>query len=327
MRAAADRAAGVGQPGCGGGPPGGGGSNPPGWGGARDPVCSPVEAHLRHPENHLPNRPRDRRHPEWEGVHRMAGGNGVSGDLLEQFKSTVQRRDAVGLRSLLRAVPALSAHVNDPIFDFNSRAVIQARQDPDVVEVLLEHGADLNLKSEWWAGGFGVLDETEPEAARFLIERGAVLDACSAAGLGLLDRLREIVAADSSRVNEWGGDGKRPLHFAATRAVVDFLVSRGADLEARDLDHGGTPAEWAVRERPEVCRRLLWLGAKGSIHLSVALNDRGTVRDLLARDPALVHAWTSGTAPGGHVHTYTGIGVPSQPLHVAARFDRPQLAA
>ena len=50
----------------------------------------------------------------------------------------------------------------------------------------LRYGADLNLKSEWWAGGFGLLEHgCTPEQAAPLIARGAIVDIFAAAHLGV----------------------------------------------------------------------------------------------------------------------------------------------
>ena len=59
-----------------------------------------------------------------------------------------------------------------------------------MLDVLLEAGADINARSQWWAGGFGVLDLAQPDVATYAIERGATVDAHAAARLGLADTLR-----------------------------------------------------------------------------------------------------------------------------------------
>jgi len=54
------------------------------------------------------------------------------------------------------------------------------------IDVLLRAGADIRKRTEWWAGGFGVLDDCDPSLVDFLIERGAVMDAHAAARLGMM---------------------------------------------------------------------------------------------------------------------------------------------
>ena len=74
-----------------------------------------------------------------------------------------------------------------------------------MVDVLLDAGADINRKSSWWAGGFGVLHHTEGEHARYLIKRGARLDVHSAAHLNCPDKLIELLDADPARESARSG--------------------------------------------------------------------------------------------------------------------------
>src|SRR5262245_41159692 len=130
------------------------------------------------------------------------------------FIEAVRARDAAALHQLLATSPALRTHIDRPLFSFGAQAIVVAKNDRPVVETLLEFGANVNVKSDWWAGGFGVLDDTDPEQANWLIERGALVDIHAAAGLGMADKVREWVAKDPSLVHAPGGDGKRPLHWA-----------------------------------------------------------------------------------------------------------------
>jgi len=89
---------------------------------------------------------------------------------------------------------------------------------------------DINARSRWWAGGFGLLDSADPELATYAIERGAVVDAHAAARLGLMDRLRDLITASPRLVHARGGDGQTPLHFASTTEVAAYLLSKGRTL-------------------------------------------------------------------------------------------------
>ncbi len=40
-----------------------------------------------------------------------------------------------------------------------------------MIDVLLSHGADINLKSDWWAGAWGLLETADPSAAAFPHDR------------------------------------------------------------------------------------------------------------------------------------------------------------
>jgi ankyrin repeat protein len=175
--------------------------------------------------------------------------------LLDQFRQALHASDTEAVRALLEAHAEVRALVNAPISHFKSRPVARATRNLPMLDVLLAHGADLNLKSEWWAGGFGLLEGgITPDEAAPLIARGAVVDVFAAAHLGMIDRLRELVDADPSLVHARGGDGKTPLHCATTVPIAQYLLDRGADIDARDVDHESTPAQYLVRDAPEVTR-------------------------------------------------------------------------
>lgn len=251
---------------------------------------------------------------------------------IEQFKFAVQHGDATTLRRLLERHADVRQAINEPIFEFDSPALVTAGEKPSVVEVLLEFGADPNLKSGWWAGGFLPLYGASPEVAARLLAAGAISDACAAAHMDRLDLLSHMIAADPSRVHERGGDGQTPLHFARSRAVVDFLLEAGADIDARDIDHRSTAAEWMIgvgddrrESRNELARYLVERGASADIFLAAALGLTDRARAMVAADPSLLRLRTGQGeyAEKGrssfHVYLWT-IGSNVTPLEAAARF-------
>ncbi len=159
--------------------------------------------------------------------------------------AAVKADDAAAVEAALARFPELGAKLDDPLPDepFGATALLTAvyRENRSLVDVLLRAGADIDARSHWWAGGFGVLDH-EGGLVSFLIERGATIDVHAAARLGRLDRLRELVAADPALVHARGGDGQTPLHVADNVAIADLLLAHGADLDACDVDHESTPA-------------------------------------------------------------------------------------
>jgi hypothetical protein len=154
-----------------------------------------------------------------------------------------------------------------------------------MLDMLLDAGADLNVKSKWWAGGFGLLHQASPELAAYAIERGAMVDVHAAARLGMLDRLRALVDADPPLVHARGGDGQTPLHFASSVAIAEFLLERGADIDARDVDHESTPAQYMLDHRQEVARFLVRRGCRTDLLMATALGDLDLVRQHLDADP------------------------------------------
>ncbi len=157
-----------------------------------------------------------------------------------------------------------------------------------MMDVLLAAGADINAKSQWWAGGFGFLHIADSELAEYAIERGAVVDVHAAARLGRLDRLRELVEADPEIVHSRGGDGQTPLHFASTVEIAAYLLDQGADIDTRDIDHESTPAQWTLGGRLDMARYLVQRGCTTDILLAAAVGDLDRVRMHLDADPSCI---------------------------------------
>lgn len=201
----------------------------------------------------------------------------AANDPLELAKNAFREDDAGAIRRLLKRYPQLKAKINEPIGDFDSPAITHVRSRA-MLDVLLEAGADINAKSRWWAGGFGLLDHATPELAAYAIKRGAELTVHAAARLGVLEKLKQLVTRNPELVHAKGGDGQTPLHFASTVEIAEYLLGQGADIDARDVDHESTPAQYMVRSRPEIARYLIQRGCQTDILMAAALGDAGLVR-------------------------------------------------
>jgi hypothetical protein len=105
----------------------------------------------------------------------------------------LQDDDVAGFRELLDRCPELRAGINEPISHFDSPLIIHVRSEA-MLEALLKVGADINARSKWWAGGFGLLDTASPEVAASAIKRGALVTVHAAARLGMIDKLKELIA-------------------------------------------------------------------------------------------------------------------------------------
>ena len=246
-----------------------------------------------------------------------------------EFVRAVKAQDAAKVRTLLTNTPALRGHIDRPLFHFGSQAIINAKENREMVGTLLEFGANINARSDWWAGGFGVLDETNPEQAAWLIERGAIVDIHAAAGLGMLDTVKEWLARDPSLVHAPGGDGQRPLHFARTTAIIDVLLDHGADINARDVDHQSTAAQYKVRDAA-LCRHLIARGAEVDIFMATALQDRALVERVLAADPGAITARIGkpgyAPVPPGHIYQWKLGDAGASVLLVAAKYGGPEVS-
>jgi ankyrin repeat protein len=243
----------------------------------------------------------------------------LSEETIERFKDAVYAGDAVRVNRIIRQNPALKAHLNDPWFHFGCPAVVQAatQQNRRLIGVLLKAGADVNARSSWALGSFGALDQADRRTAGYLIRHGAKIDIHSASKHGMLDRVREFVAQDPTLVHSRGGDGQTPLHFASTLEICAFLLDHGANIDARDVDHDSTPAQYSLGN-PAKVRFLFERGAEPDIFMACALGDEEIARAALAKDPGcLDYRMSKPPYSGNHIYVYTGIGPSGRPLPAA----------
>ena len=256
----------------------------------------------------------------------------------QAFITAIENGGMETVKNLLASDQTLAAQVDAPWFSFDAPAIVfaAASGNRELIDVLLDAGADIDVKSSWWAGGASALHHAtgsmlnyDRELAEYLIGRGATIDAHAAAGLDMYERLAGLIRENPGVVNELGCDGMSPLHFAATPQIAELLLAHGADINLRDRDHNGTPAQWTMVSRPEVCRYLLEQGAEGDIVLYCVTGDVERARTALQESPALLdlridHKVREGytvassrsqeidEVPGGHVYAYK-VG-PTMPL-------------
>jgi ankyrin repeat protein len=255
----------------------------------------------------------------------------------ERIAAAFRRRDVDAVRRIFQRQPALRKMIDAPLFPFDAPAIVHCANDVAMVDVLLELGADPNRRSAWWAGPFHALHVATGDAAARLLAAGAVPDACAAAHLDRVDLLARMIDEDPTRVHERGGDGQTPLHFAQSRAAVDLLLAHGADIDARDVDHRATPAEWMLtRHRDEgryaLAAYLVERGASTDIFLAAALGLTDRVRELIEADPSLLElrtgqgAYAAQPPSAQHIYEWT-IGESRSPLDTAAQFDQRETLA
>ncbi len=255
----------------------------------------------------------------------------------ESLREAIHNTDATRVRELIARFPQLRATLDSPLpgESFGITAIYAAvqRSDRETIDALLDAGASISKRTEWWAGSFGVLDECDPSMVPFLTERGAAIDAHSAARLGMLPELRELIAADPTAVHARGGDGQTPLHYASTIEIADFLLSIGADIDARDVDHESTPAQYMLRvsqkrhyphDRQDVAHFLVARGCYTDILMAAALGDLDLVRHHLDANPACIRMsvsaeWFPKKNPraGGSIYLWTLGG--GRTAHTVAR--------
>ena len=271
------------------------------------------------------------------------------------FIDAVNNGVAEQVRSLLANNSDLKDHIDAPWFSFDAPAIVHAagRGDLPLIDVLLEAGANIDVKSSWWAGGTsalmcvtGSMLRYDKEIAEYLIERGATIDAHAAAGLDMLDTLETLIDGNPEVVHTLGSDGMSPLHFSATPRIADLLLKNGADINLRDRDHNGTAAQWTMSRCPEVCKYLLEKGVEADVVLYCAMGDVERAREEFQRNPDLlrlrinvkdpegyiipsenfskVNTEQVNEVPGGHVYAYQ-VGPTMPLLELALKYKQPAI--
>jgi hypothetical protein len=98
-------------------------------------------------------------------------------------------------------------------------------------------------------------------------------------------------------VHARSGDGQTPLHFASTIEIAELLLAKGAEIDAIDVDHESTPAQYMLRvdqkrhypvDRQDVARYLVSRGCRTDLLMAAALGDIDLVRRHLDSDPGCI---------------------------------------
>lgn len=261
-------------------------------------------------------------------------------DPIAALTAAIKANDAKLVRDVLGRHASLRERINEPLpgasFDQPTILLAVQKNNREMVDALLDAGANINERSRWWAGGFGVLDSARPEMAEYLIGRGATVDIHAAARLGKRERVLELLEQDPELVHARGGDGQLPLHFAATVEIASLLLEYSAEIDARDIDHESTAAQYMVCERQymewrepyrhDVARFLISRGAQADILMASAVGDVALVERILNDDPDTVRTTVSERSfpkgnpkSGGCIYFY-GFGMTKSPHMVAHQF-------
>ena len=243
--------------------------------------------------------------------------------------------DADVAARVLAAARGSAAAINEPIFGLRlAGARGRLGNNVEMVDVLLEFGADPNRKSE-------LVGRRLPSAARRARRRRPSV--CSPAGaFPTRARRRNLDRADLLAADDRRGPGARSR--ARRRRARRRCISRDRDasstscstrapiIDARDIDHRSTAAEWMLGDepddaRPELAKYLVERGASADIFLAAALGLTDRARAMLQADPALL-ALRTGQGEYGekrpssfHIYQWT-IGPNLSPLQAAAKFEQ-----
>jgi hypothetical protein len=104
-------------------------------------------------------------------------------------------------------------------------------------------------------------------------------------------------------------------------------LDSGADLEARDLDHGSTALQYLIADE-DIARLLVERGAELDIFAAARLGDRDPVETCLRDGSRCAEARVNHPpfiAPGGHIYGWT-LGFDLTPADVARKFGHADVA-
>jgi ankyrin repeat protein len=137
--------------------------------------------------------------------------------------------------------------------------------DVDALDALLAAGADLEAAGAVIGGGTALNDATafaQWNAARRLVEAGAVTGMFDEAALGLTDRLEHRLAADAAIPREAINDALWAACHGGQRRCAELLLARGAELNAVPGWEPLTPLDAA--ERAQAVDLARWLREQGA---------------------------------------------------------------
>ncbi len=218
-------------------------------------------------------------------------------------------------------------------FDYRSfggtpLTIISSIGHKEMIDLLLDQGADPNRKSDWPMGPWNpvqvALSHGDLEIAQYLATRGAKIGVHEAAGLDMPSLLEDILRSNPEKVNEPGGDGCTALHFAGSEQVVDILLDYGADINARDLDHYSTPAQYLAKHKPAITKFLFDKGAEVDVFSVVLIGDEDRFDQMIKEHSQFIHhKINQDTFPPGPDHNVHNIltfvvGLNTNLLHTAA---------
>jgi hypothetical protein len=136
--------------------------------------------------------------------------------------------------------------------------------DVDVLDALIDAGADIEADGAVIAGGTPLTDATafgQWNAARRLIERGAKSRLGEAASLGLLDRVQIHLTHDNPTPQDLTAAFWMACH-GGQQAAAELLLDHGAELNWIGYDHL-TPLDAAIRS--DATALADWLRRRGAV--------------------------------------------------------------
>jgi ankyrin repeat protein len=152
--------------------------------------------------------------------------------------------------------------------------ISQAAEADDTERVGIFIDEDHTILNKKGRCGFTLLhlaaQKSTGEMAQMLINRGAEVNTVDRDGLtplhhavsGGFKDVIELLLSHGAEVNVRDKYGRSPLHLVNTRQIAELLVSKGADIHAKDTRYGRTPLHNIAREglRTDIAEYLILKG-------------------------------------------------------------------
>ena len=156
----------------------------------------------------------------------------------------------------------------------------------EMLDVLLDAGADINGRSRWWAGGFGILDVRVPTWPRMPSSAAHAWTPMRRRGWACLTRCANCSRRIPRSFMRAAATVRRRCTWHTAWRAAAILLDAGADINARDVDHESTPAQYMAGDRLDVARHLVARGCQTDLLLAAALGDVALSRQHLDANPA-----------------------------------------
>jgi ankyrin repeat protein len=137
--------------------------------------------------------------------------------------------------------------------------------DVAVLDALLDAGADIEAPGAVIGGGTPLADAVafaQWNAAKRLVERGALTILAHAAALGLMDRVEALVAGSASPAADRIDHAFWYACHGGQRGAAEYLLERGADLNWIPGWEKRTPLDAAIRGGAD--ELVVWLRGRGA---------------------------------------------------------------
>ena len=214
----------------------------------------------------------------------------------------------------VRQVYAGAARKQRDSDDFDTLVAACRRGQIDTVKRILDTSGWLVNRTRWYRPPlYFAVQGGHAHVVRYLLERGANPDHPEDGWVGEktveiarvrgYDEIVSLIVAASHHdgLQARDSEGNTPLHRAVAlndRALVDYLLDEGAELDAR-RDDGFRPVHLALyrdpfwtnryRDRHDLARHLVARGADYTASIAAALGDLDRVRDILKGDRSLAN--------------------------------------